>query len=162
MTLKTSQQLKDLAVCVAAGTAIVAAALWYGVYEAGRGQPPAITVKWLALAGNTLLVFWYGIRPFRHHWRERRVKLTTTALLIAHLAVFVVVLTHVSRWQLFWYVPTDFLEVALIFVVLSWLADRMPPSRRHGTGCQGAAQTFPNESGGNVAPRQQWEDRSEH
>jgi predicted tellurium resistance membrane protein TerC len=113
MTSRVRGRFRDLALCVLTATGIVTVAFAYGMYGGD--------IKWLALAGNTLLIFWYGFRPFQRHRRCRTVILGLAGALTAHLVIFIYLLIHVRNWPLLWYIPSDFFEVAVLFTLFDRL-----------------------------------------
>lgn len=61
-------------------------------------------IRWGGLAGFSAGLFGFFISDSRAYLRERRFWISTALLFAAHLAAFVILLTHVSEWRLMWFV----------------------------------------------------------
>jgi hypothetical protein len=55
--------------------------------------------KWVGLAGTTLILFGYAIRSHRRFIAQLSFWLVMLALLVVHLAVFIIVLEKVEHWK---------------------------------------------------------------
>ena len=60
-------------------------------------------IRWGGLAGFTAVLFGYFFSDSRVFLRERQFWLMTALLLATHLALFIVILTHVDGWRLIWF-----------------------------------------------------------
>jgi hypothetical protein len=78
-------------------------------------------IRFGGLAGFTSLLFGLFIGDSRSLLRERRFWLLAGLLLTAHLALFILILTHVNEWRLMW-----FTAMALEYPVLLFFRGLLP------------------------------------
>jgi len=71
-------------------------------------------IRWDGLAGFTLGLFGLFVAESQKFLRKRRFWVVTGILLMGHLAVFAIVLTHVEEWKLGWFMLMVF-EYPLFF-----------------------------------------------
>jgi hypothetical protein len=62
-------------------------------------------IKWGGLAVDTAVVFGLFLKYSQRLLRKRKFWVLTLILLTVHLAVFVLILTHVDEWKLVWFTP---------------------------------------------------------
>ncbi len=78
-------------------------------------------IKWGGLAFISAILFGYFISnsgPFLRVWRFWGL---TAALLLAHLTLFALILTHVDEWKLIWFVG-----MAIEYPVFVFFRSRLP------------------------------------
>lgn len=82
-----------------------------------------IPIRWVALPGFTLLIFWSTVKLFRRDWKRPAFWSAIVALLVSHLLAFVVILVRYPRWPLVWFVPVSILETGVFVAILTKLFD---------------------------------------
>jgi hypothetical protein len=68
----------------------------------GKWGPDAF-IRWGGLAGFTLILFGYFVGDSRSLVRQPQFWLLIAVLLAVHLALFIVILSHVDEWRLMWF-----------------------------------------------------------
>lgn len=120
MPIETEMTVKRIFLRVALyfGVALGAlAAIAFAVFVSVRFKFD-VPVRWVGLAAYTSLIIW-----FIHHQYKRlaRNRLFWPAVLLVvglHLAVFTTLLIYIPDWRLGWFLPTAFIEIAIITVIL--------------------------------------------
>ena len=113
---------RRLLVDVGVGLGIITAAALLLVFSivTGKGVPS----RWGAFAVFTPFVFWFVVRQSRRHWHQPSFWLATTVLLVAHIGLFVFVLTRYPDWPPIWFAPVSIVEVGLFSLTLDKLVAR--------------------------------------
>ena len=108
---------------------ILAAALAVFTVEYGRDHwvPPA---RWVGLTVYTVFGFGVIAQSLRRQWRELRLWLYLTALLLAHLAGYIVLLRSVDEWRLIWFLPMSLAEYPAVAHIMDMVMGRYEPVRR--------------------------------
>lgn len=78
-------------------------------------------IKWGGLALNTGILFGFLGYYSRAYFRQGRFWFLIVSLLGAHLAIFIIVLTHVNEWGLAWFWLTDLIEATAFLGLRQWL-----------------------------------------
>jgi hypothetical protein len=78
-------------------------------------------IRWGGLAGFTLILFGYFVGDSRSFLHKRQFWLLTALLLAMHLALFMVILSHVDEWRLMW-----FTGMALEYPVFLFFRGQLP------------------------------------
>jgi hypothetical protein len=91
-------RVRDYVIYISIGLAIVGFIILY----AGHGGPgiPENARKWIGLAASTPILFGYAVIDYRRDWKSPHFLGIVLALLAIHLGLFLIILTHVSRWGL--------------------------------------------------------------
>ena len=91
--------------------------LFWGASRGGPGLPESAW-KWIGLALTTPILFGYGVKEYRTAWGDRRFWSIVLGLLIVHLGLFFIILTHVARWGMLGFVLVFPIESAGIEAAL--------------------------------------------
>jgi peptidoglycan/LPS O-acetylase OafA/YrhL len=76
-------------------------------------------IRWGGLTGFTLLLFGFLVGDSQKFLRKWWFWVMTAILLVGHLAVFAIVLTHVEEWKLTW-----FMVMAIEYPLFLFLRDK--------------------------------------
>lgn len=117
-----ASRVRDYVIYIAIALALLGLGFWY--VERGGRDLSAAAMKWLGLALNTPILFWYAVRDYRQDWRYPRFWGIVLALLIVHLGLFSIVLMQVDRLGLLWFVLAIPFEIAGVAMVLLRFAYR--------------------------------------
>jgi hypothetical protein len=101
---------------VVSGVAAAVLALLYADYSEDHWTPRLI---WLQLAVFTVLTFGLLVSEFRPSWNRASFWVALLALLGAHVALYAVVLAHVSEWRLVWFMIVGIAEGSLLIRVFA-------------------------------------------
>jgi hypothetical protein len=122
--MKNRNRLRDFAIYVAAGMAVVAVAFVWAIYF------PDVEVesKWIGFVGTTAFVFGYTIKNGRQYWRNKAFWGAVAGLLLAHTIIGSIILRMV-----FTRVGTAFfiLPGAFELLILSVAAQSAARKNRH-------------------------------
>jgi hypothetical protein len=112
----------DFAIYILIALTLVGLVIW------GADHYPSVDAnrfgKWLALVGNTAVLFGYAIKSGREFWRRRAFWLVISVFLASHLLVFSLILSSVQRFPFYWFVVTYPIELSAIAIALDWVVDR--------------------------------------
>ena len=104
-------RLRDFAVYVAISAAVVSAALVVARSDISH----VALIRWGGLAVNTCVLFGYFIADSKRSFGLLPFWILTICLLLAHLAIFGIVLHYVSEWRLVWFLGM-YLEAPILVV----------------------------------------------
>jgi hypothetical protein len=107
--------MRDLALYILIALAISAAAYLYAI---GVIPTSPVNSVWIGLSLNTMVVFGVVVKRHRKYWRVQRFWWTTLGLLVAHLAIYIVLLSRVDHFPLLWYVILSPVEWSVVFPIL--------------------------------------------
>jgi hypothetical protein len=87
------------------------------------------TLNWqrIALVVNTLMIFGFLISWFKDQWNRLVFWATIAALLLGHVAAYILLLGHINGWPLAFYVVLNLIELAVFAPILAKIARN--PSR---------------------------------
>jgi hypothetical protein len=92
-----ARRVRDYVIYVSIGLAIVGFGIWHA--DRGGGDLPESAWKWIGLAVTTPILFGYAVVEYRRDWRQARFWGIILALLMIHLGLFSIVLSHVKSWS---------------------------------------------------------------
>ncbi len=114
------------------GIAVVFLAVMAGwVVLSARLGVGMLPVRWIGLAINTPIVFWYPAHEHKQHWHRPSFWVTLTGLFILHVLAFTVLLRNYPEWRLLWFVPTDLIEMWGVYLMLYATVDHGRKHEQH-------------------------------
>ena len=117
----TLARIRDFALYIVIGVAVVGAASWWGYYQARVGGSPYLPMKWIAFASVTGIAFGYAIKGQRPNWRKPRLWAALGVLAAAHFAIGILVIWRISTLPLIVLAPFAGGECLAIAICLEYL-----------------------------------------
>ena len=104
LTLETMnwKRARDYVIYLCAGLVFVLAIMWYALH--GGPDLPRSANKWIGLIIETPVLFGYAIFDHRRFHKRSSFWLVILALIVVHISIFLVVLSHLEVWSPLWFV----------------------------------------------------------
>jgi hypothetical protein len=112
-------RMRDLLVYILVGVLVVALAIALGVHQAKTGQKAEASLKWIAFAFMTLLIFWWTIRAYRPFWANAKFWKLVSFFAVIHFVLGVGLLARTTTRSLFPFAVITPLEYFLLSTCLS-------------------------------------------
>lgn len=108
-------KLRDLALEVLAGLAVVAGIIAYAEFGPFHWMPG---LRWWGLTAETGVLFGYVGRAMRPYWSNGRFWAGFLGFFVAHSVVYIIVLLRTEQFPLLWFVFIGYLEWAALAYLL--------------------------------------------
>ena len=108
--MKYWKRLRDILIEVLIASSLVGGMVAYVSYHPNTGLP----WPWIALVGNTAIVFGSLIAWFRYAWKTPVFWLCLMVLLLGHSAAYILVLSRIHDFPLVWYVLLNSGELVVL------------------------------------------------
>jgi hypothetical protein len=116
---------RDFLLYITIGLLVAAFALSYGFYLAKKGVEPKFKNDWSVTISTAALVFGYAIKSYRQLRGLWSFWVAWFALLIAHFAILLPLLSRMEKVPLVWIGVITPLEVFIVYPALAFVAGHL-------------------------------------
>jgi hypothetical protein len=117
---RAAKRLLEILTYILIAIALVSAILIHANYHRGEKAPD---MRWVGLAGITLVTFGYPLKWYRRYWLRWPFWATFFCLLALHLTGYVALLRSVEHFGYLWFAIINPLEWIVIRPILEWAGE---------------------------------------